>query len=122
MQLLLIAAAGAVGAVLRYGVGKAAQPLGGDTFPAGTLIVNLTGCFLLGLLATYFLERTSLSSEVRTMVTVGFLGAYTTFSTFEYETLELFNDGQWHYALLNIGVSVGAGLLAVWVGQTLARI
>lgn len=122
MQLLLIAAAGAVGAVLRYGVGKAAQPRGGDTFPAGTLVVNLTGSFLLGLLATYFLERTSLSAEVRTMVTVGFLGAYTTFSTFEYETLELFNDGQWHYALLNIGVSVGAGLLAVWVGQTLARI
>jgi CrcB protein len=121
VQLLLIAAGGALGAVARYGVGQLAQPLGGASFPAGTLIVNLTGAFLLGFLGTYLVERTTVSPEMRIALTVGVLGAYTTFSTFSVETLALLNDGEWHYALLNVGVSVAAGISLAWFGQQLAR-
>lgn len=121
MQLVLIAIAGALGALARYGVGRIAQPLGGAVFPASTLVVNLTGAFLLGFLATFLLERTTVSSELRAALTIGFLGAYTTFSTFSLETLALLEDGEWAYALANVGVSVVAGILCVWAGQQLAR-
>jgi len=121
MQLILIAAAGALGSVLRYLVSRAAQPLGGITFPAGTLAVNISGALLIGFLATYLLERSTVSADVRRTVIIGMLGAYTTFSAFSLETLELLDAGEWWYAALNVLLSVGGALLAVWLGQTLAR-
>lgn len=122
MEVVLIAVGGAVGAVARYGVAKAAQPLASGNFPVGILIVNLTGAFLLGFVFTYLLERSSISNELRTAVTVGVLGAYTTFSTFSLDTLHLIQANDWTLAVLNVVVSVAGALLAVWAGQQLARI
>ena len=122
MHLVLIAAAGALGSVLRYLVSRAAQPLGGGAFPAGTLAVNISGALLLGFLASYLLERSTASADVQRAVIIGLIGAYTTFSTFSLETLELLDAGQWWYAALNLSLSVGGGLLAVRLGQTLARV
>lgn len=122
MEVLWVALAGAGGAALRYGVSKAAQPLGGGTFPAGILLVNLSGAFLLGLLFTLFVERWTISNELRIALTVGLLGAYTTFSAFSLDTLQLIQNGHWGLAALNVFASVGGALLAVWAGQQLARI
>lgn len=116
----MIALGGAGGALLRYGIGRAAQ-LGGVSFPSGTLVVNLTGAFALGFIATFLLERTTVSPELRLGLTVGVLGAYTTFSTFSIETLNLLNDGEWAFALLNVVLSVTGGVLLAWAGQSLAR-
>lgn len=120
MTLLLIALGGAGGALLRYGVGRVAQ-LGGISFPTGTLVVNLTGAFALGFLATFLLERTTVPPELRLGLTIGVLGAYTTFSTFSLETLTLLNDGEWAFALLNVAASVTGSVLLAWAGQSLAR-
>jgi CrcB protein len=122
MEVVLVAVGGAVGAVARYGVAKAAQPLTTGSFPLGILLVNLTGAFLLGFVFTYLLERSSISNELRTAVTVGVLGAYTTFSTFSLDTLHLIQANDWTLAILNVAVSVGGALLAVWAGQQLARV
>ena len=118
MQLALIAVAGAAGALLRYGVGRAVQP---EAFPAATLTVNVTGSFAIGFLATFLVERTGMPAELRTALLVGLLGSYTTFSTFSLETLRLAQDGEWTYVVLNVVLSVTGALVAVWAGQTLAR-
>lgn len=120
MQLIMIALGGASGALLRYAVGRAAQ-FGGISFPTGTLVVNLTGAFALGFLATFLLERTTVSPELRVGLTIGVLGAYTTFSTFSLETLNLLNDGEWALALANVLVSVTGGVFLAWAGQAVAR-
>ncbi|MBM3140655.1 MAG: fluoride efflux transporter CrcB [Chloroflexi bacterium] len=120
MQLLLIAIGGAAGALMRYGIGLAAQA-GGVSFPTGTLAVNLTGAFALGFIATFLVERTTVSPELRIALTIGVLGAYTTFSTFSLETLNLLSDGEWSLALLNIIASVTGSVLLAWAGQSLAR-
>ena len=122
MEIALVAAGGAVGALARYGLGKAIQPGGWHTFPTAIFVVNISGAFALGLLFTALLERWSVSNEVRTAITVGVLGAFTTFSTFSLDTLHLIQTGDGHLAALNALGSVGAGLLAVWLGQQLARI
>jgi len=120
VQLLLIAIGGAAGALMRYGIGLAAQA-GGVSFPTGTLAVNLTGAFALGFIATFLVERTTVSPELRIALTIGVLGAYTTFSTFSLETLNLLSDGEWSLALLNIIASVTGSVLLAWAGQSLAR-
>jgi CrcB protein len=122
MQWLLIAIAGAVGAVTRYAVVRIAEPWGPAAFPSGTLAVNVSGSLILGFLVTFLLERGGLSNEARLALTVGLLGAYTTFSTFSVETLTLMQDGRWGFAVANVGLSIGAALAAAWAGQTLARL
>lgn len=120
MTLLLIALGGAAGALLRYGVARWLQAAGG-AFPTATLVVNVSGSLLMGFLVTFFLERTHVPVALRLGLTVGVLGAYTTFSTFSIETLDLLRGGALGYAALNIVASVVAALLAVWAGQALAR-
>lgn len=122
MEVLLVALGGAAGAVFRYGIAKAAQPLIGGAFPFGIFVVNLSGAFLLGLVFTYLLERTTVSDELRLALTVGVLGAYTTFSTFSLDTIHLVQNGNWGLALLNITASVTGALAAAYAGQQLARI
>lgn len=121
MQLVLIALGGALGALLRYGVSEAIEPPRGS-FPLATLLANVSGAFLLGFLATLLLERTDVSMQVRLGVTVGVLGAYTTFSTFSFETINLMNDGDWPTATVYVLASVSGALLAAWAGQSLARV
>ncbi|MEI7832965.1 MAG: fluoride efflux transporter CrcB, partial [bacterium] len=90
-------------------------------FPWGTFVINISGCFILGLFATIVSERVIPAPQLRLLVSIGFVGAYTTFSTFEYETLRLAEGGSMLRALANILASVLVGFLAVWLGAKLAR-
>ena len=122
MTLLLVALGGALGSVLRYKIDGWVQAGAGGAFPWGILVVNVTGAFVAGLLMTVLLERTAVSDEVRTGLLVGVLGGYTTFSTFSLQSLDLANAGLWGYVVLNVLASVTGALLAVWLGQQLARL
>ena len=120
-HLLLIGCCGAVGAVSRYLVGKWMVIWFGDAFPIGTLLVNVVGCCLLGFVAQFGLESTSLSKETREVIGVGFLGGLTTFSTFGWETFRRLQEGSWSIAAGNVVANLVAGLLAVWLGATVAK-
>ena len=116
-----LAAAGALGALSRYGMGALAYRALGTALPWGTLLVNVVGCFLLGFIMHYGLANAALSRTVRLAVTVGFLGSFTTFSTFGYETLRYLESGAVSLALANIALNLLVGLAAVWAGLALAR-
>jgi len=120
MHLTAIAIGGAVGALLRFWVSSGIYYILGKEFPYGTLAVNILGSFLMGFLYILFLERV-VSSELRAIVLIGLLGAFTTFSTFSIETMNLLLDGEQTKALLNIFLSVTLCLLATWMGMLLAR-
>jgi CrcB protein len=113
--------AGALGALCRYGLGTFVADRYPGAFPLGTFLINVTGSFLLGFLFVLLTERAGLSQAWRTSVTVGFLGAYTTFSTFTFETFRLIEDGALGTAALNVIGSLAVGLVAVWVGVSLGR-
>jgi CrcB protein len=121
LQLIWIAVAGAMGAICRWGVSRAGYALLGGNFAWGTLIVNVSGCFLLGFLMHFGLITDRLSAETRTAIAVGFLGALTTFSTFSYETIGYIEDGNWTIAIVNIGANLILGLVATLAGLALAR-
>lgn len=118
MQYLYIAVGGALGALARYIVGAWVTKQTGGTFPWGTFVINITGCFILGLVATLLSERVLNNPNWRPFITIGFVGAYTTFSTYEYETAQL--GSSWR-AMANLAGSVVAGYAAVWVGIQLAH-
>ena len=120
-KLLLIFLAGGSGSLARYLLGGWVQRQGTESFPLGTLIVNVLGCFLIGFLAAAFSGRILIREEYRVMITVGFIGGFTTFSTFGLETFTLLDDGQIMRAMTNVVLSVGLGLLAVWLGYRLAQ-
>jgi fluoride exporter len=115
-----VALAGAVGALLRWGLGTAI----GERFPAfpwATMFINVTGSFLLGLLFVVLTERTTASPATRLALTTGLMGAYTTFSTFSLETFRLMEDGSYAAAGLNVAGNLALGLLAVALGVSLGR-
>jgi CrcB protein len=116
MILLLIALGGAVGSVLRYVVGRAVQGLGGGAFPAGTLVVNIVGCFLIGVFVRFLLNMQT-SPELRALLVVGFCGGFTTFSTFTYETVGLIDGGNYARATIYVLASVTICLLATFAGM-----
>jgi CrcB protein len=118
---LAVAAGGALGAVLRYYLGGTVLARTAAPFPTATFVINVTGSFVLGLFLTLATERVHMSPHLRLAVAVGFVGAYTTFSTFSYETAKLVEDGDVKHALLNVLLSFAAGLLAVWLGIFAAR-
>jgi len=121
MLYVMVGIGGAVGAMLRHGLSGWAMGLLGSGFPYGTLMVNVTGSLLIGAVLQAGMERMLLSPEVRVLLTTGFCGGLTTFSTFSWETLNLLERAQWGHALLNVGLNVVVCLLAVWVGMILAR-
>ena len=110
---------GGVGAVARYILGTAISERIGGRFPLGTLVINVTGSFLIGLLMTLFTERLHLHPNWRLLLVVGVLGGYTTFSSFEYETFSAVHDGGKWIGLLNVIGSVTLGYIAVWLGAVI---
>ena len=119
VRYILVLFGGAVGSLTRYVVGTAIMTRLGARFPVGTLVVNVTGSFLIGLLMTLLAERQP-HPYWRFLLVVGFLGGYTTFSSFAWETLALVKDGGRWLGALNVAGSVLLGYLAVWLGAMLA--
>lgn len=121
LQLIAIASGGAIGAVARFLVSNQVYAWFGRGFPYGTLVVNVLGSLLMGLLSVWFLERSIADPLWRAAVLVGFLGAFTTFSTFSLETFVLIENGELLRAVVNMLASVSVCVVSVWVGVTLAR-
>ena len=121
MKYLWVALGGALGSVARFAVGLWIYERMGTRFPYGTFVINISGCFIIGLALTVLDERMGLPPQWRLAIPIGFVGAYTTFSTFEYETMRLVNHGQAGMALLYIALSVVLGYGAVWAGMAAAR-
>lgn len=122
LKLLIVGLGGFIGAVARYGISGLVHRYGGDTFPWGTLAVNVIGCFLIGALVYFTTDRAVLSPNARLFVQIGILGAFTTFSTFGYETLELIRDRSFLPAIANVGANVLLGIFSVWLGRYLFRV
>src|SRR5215472_6702002 len=114
---LMVLIGGGVGSVARYALGTVVSARIGGRFPLGTLIINVSGSFLIGLLMTLFTESLQLHPNWRLLLVVGFLGGYTTFSTFEYETFRAVHDGGKWIGVLNVVGSVTLGYIAVWIGS-----
>jgi fluoride exporter len=112
---------GGTGALARYVAESAIMTRFGGRFPLGTLVVNVTGSFLIGFLMTMLTERFNLDPRWRLFLVVGFLGGYTTFSSFEWETYTAVRDGGLWTGMLNVVSSIMLGYVAVWLGATLAH-
>ena len=120
-NIIIIGIGGFLGAITRYGAAVWIGQRWGRTFPLGTFVINVTGSFLIGLLMTLFTERFLVNPQWRLLLVVGFLGAYTTFSTFEYETGALLKDSEWLIAGANVVCSVLVGFIALKLGEVLAK-
>jgi CrcB protein len=121
VNILIFIGAG-IGGLFRYWISNGIYFLLGRQFPYGTLVVNITGCFLMGLLFVFTLERLdTFGLQLRAFLLIGLLGGYTTFSSFSIETLNLFEGGNWLAALINIFASVIVCLIAAWVGLLVGR-
>lgn len=121
-SILLVGIAGAAGAVSRYAVGILAQRSLGNQFAFGTLLVNVVGCLLLGFLLEVERNTTLVPHPLRLLFAVGFLGAFTTFSTFGYETMRYLQEGSGNLALLNVAANLVLGCGAIWLGWMGARV
>ncbi|MBK9925672.1 MAG: fluoride efflux transporter CrcB [Anaerolineales bacterium] len=121
LSVLFVALGGAFGSVSRYLLGTWIQSLSKSIdFPYGTLTVNLTGCFVIGLLSQLAESRGAFTPESRALVFIGVLGGFTTFSSFGNDTINLLRDGKAVNALANVGANVIVGLLLVWLGRSVA--
>jgi CrcB protein len=121
LRLILIATFGAAGTLARYGLQGLVQVRVGGTFPYGTLFINLTGCFLVGLIGQFTLNRMVISPDWRIAIAVGFFGGYTTFSSFGWETAKMLEDGEWLPAAIYVSASMVLGLLLSVAGIRLAN-
>ena len=116
---IMVMLGGATGSLTRYVVGTAIMTRLGARFPIGTMFINVSGSFLIGVLMTLLAERLQPHPNWRLLLVVGFLGGYTTFSTFAWETLALVKEGGRWLGLLNVAGSVVFGYLAVWLGYAM---
>jgi fluoride exporter len=121
IEYLMVAMGGAIGSMLRYWVSGSVADRLGTRFPYGTFAVNCTGSFLIGLIITLISQRANVNPNWRYLIGVGFIGGYTTFSAFAYETFESMQDGKMLVASLNVLLSVAVGLLCIWLGVAAAR-
>ncbi len=118
---LMVGIGGFLGAIARFWVGGYISNRMGTKFPYGTFAINCSGSFLIGFIITLLAERTHWSPNWRYLIPVGFIGAYTTFSTFEYEIFRSLEDGEWLIVGLNVGLSVILGFVCVWLGVIAGR-
>ncbi len=121
LRLTLIAIFGAIGTLARYALQGFVQVRAAGTFPYGTLLINLSGCFLLGLIGQFTLNRLVIPADWRVAIAVGFFGGYTTFSSFGWETAKMLEDGEWMRATSYVAASVLAGILLSFAGIRLAN-
>ncbi len=120
-KVLLVGLGGFLGSILRYGIGGIVGRLkAGWTFPLETLLINVAGCLVIGLLAGLSEARGVFTGTTRAFLFVGLLGGFTTFSTFGYETFQLLRDGQWSSAAMSTTLQVALGIGGVWAGHALA--
>jgi CrcB protein len=119
---LMIAIGGAAGAIARYELAAVIQARIPAGFPLGTFVVNITGCLVMGIAMTLLTDRLVVHPNWRYLIPVGFIGAYTTFSTFEYETFRAITEGSVMIGVGNIIASVVAGYAALWLGVVFARV
>ena len=121
VKYLMVAIGGAAGAIARFWLGGYIAERMGSKFPYGTFVINCSGSFAIGLAVTLLAERSHWNPNLRYLIPIGFVGAYTTFSAFEYETLRALQDGQIWAASLNVLLSVLIGFLSVWLGVVAGR-
>ncbi|HHX36255.1 MAG TPA: fluoride efflux transporter CrcB [Gammaproteobacteria bacterium] len=122
MNFLMVALGGALGSVLRYSAGFGVASFWPQHLYIATVLVNIIGCFLIGCAFSWFILRPDVSAMAPLLLMTGFLGGFTTFSTFSLDALRIFNDGQPMQALLYMGVTLVGGLLATWLGMALIKI
>ena len=115
-RLLILALAGALGTLARYGLGGLVQRIAGPAFPWGTFMVNAIGCFLFGLVWTFSERRLLISPEHRIVILAGFMGAFTTFSSFAFETSRQLQDAQWGFAAANMLLNNIVGIALIYLG------
>jgi fluoride exporter len=120
-QMAMLAGVGALGTLARWGLQGLVQRHCGAAFPWGTLVVNALGCFLFGIVFVAAEERALISSQTRLIILVGFMGAFTTFSSFAFETAALLRDSQWLFALGNVALQNVLGLACVFAGFAVGR-
>ena len=118
----MIAVGGAAGAIARYQVAASIQSRLPSSLPWGTFVVNVSGCLVMGLAMTLLAQKLPTAQNLRLLVPIGFIGAYTTFSTFEFETYRAMADGAWLAAGGNVVGSVVVGYIALWLGTLLGRL
>jgi fluoride exporter len=118
---LWVGLGGFAGAIARYALGVWVYDRMGTRFPYGTFVINISGCFLIGAILTVLDARIGVAPAWRLAIPIGFIGAYTTFSTFEFETFRSVQAGQTSTGLLNIALSVIVGYFAVWIGVLVGR-
>ncbi len=119
---LLIAIGGALGSATRYLVGSVVANRMGSRFSYGTFVINLTACLIIGFSLTWMGRRTGINPAWRLLIPIGFVGAYSTFSTFEWETFVTLQTGAFLIGALYVSLSIVLGLIAVWLGVLLARL
>ena len=117
----MVGLGGFAGAIARFWLGGYISNRLGARFPYGTFVINISGSFLIGLIVTILAERTHWNASWRYRIPIGFIGAYTTFSTFELETFQSLSDGEFLFAFLNVILSVVVGFIAVWLGVVAGR-
>ncbi len=121
LKYVMVGVGGCLGSILRFWLGGYIGSKMGTRFPYGTLVINVTGSFLIGLIFALLTARTHWSLNWRYLISIGFIGGYTTFSSFEYETLRTMQDGQLGLGLLYVALSVVVGFVAVWGGVIAGR-
>ncbi|WP_333594418.1 fluoride efflux transporter CrcB [Anaerospora hongkongensis] len=122
LEIILVAVGGGIGATTRYLTSNWAAARFGAEFPMGTLLVNVVGCFIIGVFMALTTERLSVSPYWRLFIAVGFLGGLTTFSSFSYETLRLLQEADIMRAFYNVGLNVMVGFLATWLGMGVVKL
>jgi fluoride exporter len=118
---LMVAIGGGLGSVLRFWVGGYVSNRMGTRFPYGTFVINCTASFLIGFVITLLAEKADWNANWRYLIPIGFIGGYSTFSTFEYETFRVFQEGELLLAGLNVALSVVVGFVSVWLGVITGR-